>query len=73
MNATHVTNATRLVTLAAALLVTAVEWAGFSEILLLADPARIASVPVAPASSDGALLQVVVTAPRSAAIGRASP
>lgn len=62
MNALHVTNATRLVTLAAALLVTAAEWAAFSEILLFADPARIASVPVAGASSDAALPQVVVTA-----------
>ena len=61
MNTTHVTHATRLATLSAALLVTAVEWAGFSEILLRADPAQIASVPAA-ASPDGALPEVVVTA-----------
>jgi hypothetical protein len=56
------TNATRLVTLAAALVVTAVEWSGFSEILLLVDPTRIASVSVADASPDGALPEVIVTA-----------
>jgi hypothetical protein len=61
MNTTHVTNATRLVTLTAALLVAAVEWAGFSEILLRAEPAQIAGDPAA-ASSDGSLPEVVVTA-----------
>jgi hypothetical protein len=45
------TNATRLVTLAAA-----------SEILLLVDPTRIASVSAADASPDGALPEVIVTA-----------
>jgi hypothetical protein len=59
---TPAANATRLVTLAAALLVTAVEWTGFSEILLLIEPTRIASVPVTDASADGALPEVVVTA-----------
>jgi hypothetical protein len=62
MNTTHAANTTRLVTLTAALLVTAVEWTGFSEILLLIDPARIASVDVTQASPAGALPEVVVTA-----------
>jgi hypothetical protein len=61
MNATHVTNATRLATLTAALLVTAVEWAGFSEIVLRVDPAQVASSP-ADASADAGLPEVVVTA-----------
>jgi hypothetical protein len=62
MNTTHAANTTRLVTLSAALLVTALEWTGFSEILLLIDPSRIASVQVADGSPDGALPEVVVTA-----------
>jgi hypothetical protein len=61
VNTTHAANATRLVTLAAALLVTAIEWTGFSEILLLSDPPRIASIHVTDASPDGALPEVVVT------------
>lgn len=35
MNSTHAANSARLVALAAALLVTAFEWTGFSEIFLL--------------------------------------
>lgn len=62
MNTYRATNATRFVTLAAALLVTAVEWTAFSEILLLVDPAQIASAPVADASPDAVLPEVVVTA-----------
>jgi hypothetical protein len=65
MNTTHAANASRLVTLAAALVVTAVEWTGFSEILLLIDPTQIASVPGANASPDGALPEVIVTAHRA--------
>jgi hypothetical protein len=61
MNATHATNATRLVTLTAALLVSTVEWAGFSEILLRADPAQVAGATTA-ASSEEALPEVVVIA-----------
>jgi hypothetical protein len=61
MTTTHVTNATRLATLTAALLLSAVEWAGFTEIVLRADPAQIASAPAA-ASPDGALPEIVVTA-----------
>jgi hypothetical protein len=59
---THAANATRLVTLAAALVVTAIEWTGFSEILLRIDPTRIASVDVADTSPAGALPEVIVTA-----------
>jgi hypothetical protein len=67
MNTYRATNTTRFVTLAAALLVTAVEWTAFSEVLLLVDPAQIASAPVADASPDGALPEVIITAhkPRS--------
>lgn len=61
MNTTYATNTTRLATLTVALLLTAVEWAGFSEMVLRADPAQIASAPAA-ASPDGALPEVVVTA-----------
>ena len=65
MNTTHTANATRLATLAAALLVTAVEWSGFSEILPRVDPSRIASVQAADVSPEGALPEVVVTAHRT--------
>jgi hypothetical protein len=65
MNVTHAANTSRLIALAAAFLVTAVEWTGFSEILLLIDPAHLTSVQAADASPDGALPEVVVSADRS--------
>lgn len=65
MNTTHATT-TRLATLAAALLVTAVEWTGFSEMFLLIDPSQIAGVrQVADASPEGAFPEVAVTAHRT--------
>jgi hypothetical protein len=47
MNSTHAANTTRLVALAAALLVTAVEWTGFSEIFLLIGPSQVAAAQAA--------------------------
>jgi hypothetical protein len=64
MNTAHAANATRLVALAAALLVTAAEWTAFSEILLLVTPAQVASV--GHAAPDRLLPDVVVTARRGA-------
>jgi hypothetical protein len=65
MNVTHVANTSRLVALAAAFLVTAIEWTAFSEILLLIDPAHLTGVQAANASPDGALAEVVVSAHRT--------
>lgn len=64
MNSTHAANSARLVALAAALLVTAFEWTGFSEIFLLVGPSQIASVQAADASSDPALRNILVAARR---------
>jgi hypothetical protein len=61
MNSPHV-NTARLVALAAAFFVTAIEWTGFSEILRLTDSSQTASVQAADVSPDGALPEVVVTA-----------
>ncbi|MGB6604710.1 MAG: hypothetical protein WA747_10505 [Steroidobacteraceae bacterium] len=62
MNSTHAANTTRLVALAAALLVTAAEWTGFSEIFLLAGPTPVASVAAADAAPYRVLPEGVVTA-----------
>jgi hypothetical protein len=61
MNTTHAANATRLAALVAALLVTAAEWTGFSEIFLLVGPAQVASVAAVDAAPARVPPQVLVT------------
>jgi hypothetical protein len=65
MNVTHAANTTRLVALAAAFVLTGIEWTGFSEILRLVAPAQVTSVQAADASPDGALPEVIVSAHRT--------